>query len=90
MNGPDDGPIPFAGPEESAGALASALAVATDETLRAIGLSAETASELVAMIQQVAAADPPGFPGLSAEETTRLIVQKLAAKILAKRQDRAD
>jgi transcriptional regulator with XRE-family HTH domain len=61
--------------------------VAADETLRAIGVSSERAAELVAMIEQVASSKPPGFPGMTQEETTRLIVRRLAERILTKPPD---
>ena len=86
MSGPDEGPIPFIEPAipELPVLPTGAWAIALDETLRVAGLTPPVAAELVAMIEQVAAASPPAFPSLSAEETTRLLVRQLAALILAK------
>jgi hypothetical protein len=61
--------------------------VAADETLRTIGVSPERAAKLAAMIEQVASSNPPGFQGMTQEETTRLIVHRLAERILAKPPD---
>jgi transcriptional regulator with XRE-family HTH domain len=61
--------------------------VAVDETLRAIGVSSEQAAKLAAMIEQVASSNPPGFQGMTQEETTRLIVRRLAERILTKPPD---
>jgi transcriptional regulator with XRE-family HTH domain len=61
--------------------------VAADETLRALGVSPERAANLVAMIEQVASSNPPGFQGMTQEETTRLIVRRLAERILTKPPD---
>ena len=61
--------------------------VAADETLRAIGVSFERAAKLTAMIEQVASSNPPGFQGMTQEETTRLIVHRLAERILTKPPD---
>jgi transcriptional regulator with XRE-family HTH domain len=61
--------------------------VAADETLRAIGVSSERAAKLAAMIEQVASSNPPGFQGMTQEETTRLIVRRLAERILTKPPD---
>jgi transcriptional regulator with XRE-family HTH domain len=61
--------------------------VAADETLRAIGVSSERAAKLTAMIEQVASSNPPGFQGMTQEETTRLIVRRLAERILTKPPD---
>ena len=61
--------------------------VAADETLRAIGVSPERAAKLTAMIEQVASSNPPGFQGMTQEETTRLIVRRLAERILTKPPD---
>jgi transcriptional regulator with XRE-family HTH domain len=61
--------------------------VAADETLRAIGVSPERAAKLTAMIEQVASSNPPGFQGMTQEETTRLIVRRLAERILTKPLD---
>jgi transcriptional regulator with XRE-family HTH domain len=61
--------------------------VAVDETLRAIGVSPEWAAKLTAMIEQVASSNPPGFQGMTQEETTRLIVRRLAERILTKPPD---
>ena len=61
--------------------------VAADETLRAIGVSPERAAKLAAMIEQVASSNPPGFQGMTQEETTRLIVRRLAERILTKPPD---
>ena len=58
------------------------LAVAIMESLISLGATPKQAAQFVAMIEQVVAANPPGFPGLSPAETTRLIVRDLAAKIL--------
>lgn len=57
--------------------------IAINETLLATGVREDLASELAAMIEQVALANPPGFPGMSAEETTRMIVRRRVEKILA-------
>lgn len=62
----------------------SLLLVAIDETLRATGVRIDFAPELAAMILQVVAANPPGFPGMTQEETTRLIVRRLAEGILTR------
>ena len=62
--------------------------VATDETLRATGVSPERAAKLTAMIEQVASSNPPGFQGMAQEETTRLIVRRLAERILTKPPDK--
>jgi transcriptional regulator with XRE-family HTH domain len=62
--------------------------VAADETLRAIGVSSERAAKLTAMIEQVASSNPPGFQGMTQEETTRLIVRRLAERILTEPPDR--
>ena len=59
------------------------LSVAIFETLIAIGVKPEMASRFVAMIEQVVLSNPPGYPGLTPAETTRLIVRQLAAGILA-------
>jgi transcriptional regulator with XRE-family HTH domain len=61
--------------------------VAADETLRTIGVSSERAAKLAAMIEQVASSKPPGFQGMTQEETTRLIVRRLAERILTKPPD---
>ena len=61
--------------------------VAADETLRAIGVSSARAAKLAAMIEQVASSNPPGFQGMTQEETTRLIVRRLAERILTKPPD---
>jgi transcriptional regulator with XRE-family HTH domain len=61
--------------------------VAADETLRAIGVSPERAAKLTAMIEQVASSNPPGFQGMTQEETTRLIVRRLAERILTNPPD---
>ena len=58
------------------------LAVAITESLISLGATPKQAAQFVAMIEQVVAANPPGFPGLSPAETARLIVRDLAAKIL--------
>lgn len=87
LNGPDDGPVPISGPPQvplhAAGGL---FAAAVEEALLAVGLSAETASEIVAKIMQVLSANPPGFEDLSAEETTRMIVRRLVEAVLVKRR----
>jgi transcriptional regulator with XRE-family HTH domain len=61
--------------------------VAADETLRALGVSPERAANLAAMIEQVASSNPPGFQEMTQEETTRLIVRRLAERILTKPPD---
>jgi len=61
--------------------------VAADEILRAIGVSPERAAKLTAMIEQVVSSNPPGFQGMTQEETTRLIVRRLAEGILTKPPD---
>jgi len=89
MTGEDEEP-PAAEPPEPASTAAPLdfAAIAIDEVLRVLGAKPEAAKELVAIIQQVAAAQPPGFPGMTAEETTRLIVRQLAERILASLPDR--
>jgi transcriptional regulator with XRE-family HTH domain len=62
--------------------------VAADETLRVVGVSSERAAQLAVMIEQVASSNPPGFQGMTQEETTRLIVRRLAERILTKPPDR--
>jgi DNA-binding transcriptional regulator YiaG len=85
-NGEDDVLPPF----DAAAILAplNIYQVAADETLRAIGVSPERAAKLTAMIEQVASSNPPGFQGMTQEETTRLIVRRLAERILTKPPDR--
>ncbi len=89
MTGEDEEP-PAAEPPEPASTAAPLdfAAIAIDEVLRVLGAKPEAAKELVAIIQQVAAAQPPGFPGMTAEETTRLIARQLAERILASLPDR--
>lgn len=94
MSGPDDGPIPFTAPEtgltgaakaaETPTLPAGAWAIAIDETLRLVGLTPPVAGELTGLILQVATASPQAFPGMSAEGTTRLLIQRMGALILAK------
>jgi transcriptional regulator with XRE-family HTH domain len=64
------------------------LAIALDEMLLTAGFSPETAAELVAMIRQVVDVSPPAFERMTAEELTRMIVRRLAERILANRKER--
>jgi len=60
------------------------LAFTIEEALQVVGVSGPQASEIAAIVLQVVAANLPGFPGLSQEETTRMILRHLVEKILTR------
>lgn len=72
---PDNGPVNF-------------YQIAIDETLRAVGVRVDLSAALAVMIEQVAVSRPPGYPGMSREETTRLITRRRAELILTSQPDR--
>jgi hypothetical protein len=87
MNGPEDSPIQFVATAQAEQRAAlpdrAVWTVAVDEMLRVMGLTPQIAGELVAMIERTATANSTAFPGMTAEETTRMVVRRLV-EILAK------